>query len=345
MLRCSKKGPEPVDRIGRTIEELNRARQQWLRLFDLMPSEAPEPQGLLTETADFGDNPGNLRMYVYVPGMRPERPALVVVLHGCGQTPAQYDHRAGWCALAEKHGFLVCYPQQREANNSQSCFNWFAPRRRERDQGEAASIRAMVAYLAQTYALDPARIFITGFSAGGAMSAVMLAAYPDVFAAGAVIAGLAYGVADSVPQAMDAMAQGDKRSGPQAAAAVRMAAPFDHWPRLLVWHGLADDVVAPANAGALVRQWRHVHGLRAPANTDRWLTGGRRQRIWCDAQGRAIIEHDMIVGLSHRLAPQSTTAIAQFFGLIPSGVMGRVLEKLKALPDMRSLLGSRSSLP
>ena len=331
-----------MHRIGRTIEELNRARRQWLRLFDLMPAEAPEPQGPLAEIADFGANSGNLRMHVFVPALRPEHPALVVVLHGCGQTPAQYERRAGWCALADKHGFLVCYPQQREANNAQTCFNWFSPRRRERDQGEAASIRAMVAHLAQAYALDSARIFVTGFSAGGAMSAALLAAYPEVFVAGAVMAGLAYGVADNVPQAIEAMAQGDKRSGPQAAAAVfaHEQAP-KHWPRLLVWHGLTDEVVAPVNANGLVRQWRHVHGLRAAAHSDDWLAGGRRRRIWCDPQGHALIEQHMVVGLTHRLAPQSTAVIAQFFGLIPSGVMGRVLEKLKRLPDMRNLLPSR----
>ena len=173
------------------------------------------------------------------------------------------------------------------------------------------------------------------------MSAALLAAYPDVFAGGAVLAGLAYGIADNVPQAIEAMAQGDKRSGPQAAAAVfGVEQPSKHWPRLLVWQGLADEVVAPINANGLVRQWRHVHGLRAAAQSDGWLTGGRRRRIWRDGQGHAVIEQHMIVGLSHRLAPQSTTVIAQFFGLIPSGVMGRVLEKFKRLPDMKGLLPS-----
>jgi len=327
-----------MHRLGPTIEELKRARQQWLRLFGRLPAEPPEPAGPLVEVADFGPNPGHLRMHVYVPPKISVHPALVVVLHGCGQKPAQYERRAGWCTLAAELGFIVCYPQQQDANNAQTCFNWFSPRRRGRDLGEAASIRAMIAYLAQTYALDPARIFITGFSAGGSMTAALLAAYPDVFAAGAVISGLPVGVADNVSQALEAMAQGDKRSGPQAAVAVRLACEAEQWPRLLIWHGLSDDVVVPANAGGLVRQWRHVHGLRATADEDRWMPGGRRRRIWSDAKGRDVIEYHSVLGLGHMLAAPSTTAIAAFFGLKPPSLIDKALEKVAALTDMPSLI-------
>ncbi len=333
-----------MDRLGRTIEELKRARQQWLRLFDLIPTVPPDTSAPLVEIADFGPNPGHLRMHAFVPAPLSAHPALVVVLHGCGQKPAQYEHLAGWCSLAAELGFLVCYPQQQDGNNAQSCFNWFSPRRRERDQGEAASIRAMVAHLAQAYAVDPARIFITGFSAGGSMTAALLAAYPDVFAAGAVISGLPVGVADNVSQALEAMAKGDKRTGPQAAAAVRLTSEAEDWPRLLIWHGLSDDVVAPANAGGLVRQWRHVHGLRAAPDVDRWMPGGRRRRIWRDAAGRDVIEYDSVLG-GHMLVAPSTAVIAAFFGLKPPSLFDKALEKLAHLTDMRSLIASRSKQP
>jgi feruloyl esterase len=326
-----------MHRLGRTIDELNRARRQWLRLFDLIPAEPSAADTPLVEVLDFGSNPGRLRMHLFVPPEPAPHPALVVVLHGCGQTPAQYERRAGWCALAAELGFLVCYPQQSEANNRQTCFNWFSPHRRGRDVGEAASIRAMIEHLSRTHRVDSERIYITGFSAGGAMAASMLAAYPDVFEAGAVLAGLAANIADTVPQALEAMSKGDMRSGPQAAAAVLTLAPdTTKWPRLFVWHGLSDDVVAPANAGGLVRQWRYLHGCRAAPDLDRWLAGGSRRRIWRDAQRRDVIEYDAVVGLGHMLMQQSTAAVAAFFGLKSASFMERALEKWSRLTDMRS---------
>jgi len=142
----------------------------------------------LTEVSGFGSNPGNLKMCIYVPeNLEPSRP-LVVALHGCNQQAADYDDETGWIRFADTHQFALLLPQQKDANNTSQCFNWFQPNDSERDQGEALSIRQMIDKMASDTGIDPQKVFVTGLSAGGGMASVMLAAYPDMFAAGAIIA-------------------------------------------------------------------------------------------------------------------------------------------------------------
>src|ERR1700757_3729276 len=159
----------------------------------------------LTETEQFGSNPGELKMLSYVPTNRQPSPALVVVLHGCGQTAAGYDLGAGWSTLAKHYGFALLLPEQQITNNANTCFNWFNPEDIARERGEAASIRQMIKRMVDAHGIDPRRVFITGLSAGGAMTTVMLATYPEVFAAGAIIAGLPFGIASNMREALTAM--------------------------------------------------------------------------------------------------------------------------------------------
>jgi poly(hydroxyalkanoate) depolymerase family esterase len=149
-------------------------------------------------------------MFKYVPA-QPE-PALVVVLHGCTQTAANYDLGAGWSTLADRYGFVLLLPQQQASNNLNSCFNWFLADDIERGKGEARSIRQMVETMILDHGIDRGRVFVTGLSAGGAMTSVMLATYPDMFAAGAVIAGLPYRTATNVKEAFESMFQVRARS-------------------------------------------------------------------------------------------------------------------------------------
>ena len=166
---------------------------------------AAAPADRLAELPPIRDNPGKLTARLYVPeGLEGPAP-LVVVLHGCTQDAAVYDHGSGWSALADRHGFILLFPEQSRANNPMLCFNWFSGNDSQRGMGEAASIANMVAAVKAAHAIDPKRVFVTGLSAGGAMAGVMLATYPELFAGGAIIAGVAYGCASDVVGAFDCM--------------------------------------------------------------------------------------------------------------------------------------------
>jgi poly(hydroxyalkanoate) depolymerase family esterase len=253
----------------------------------------------LRDLTNFGSNPGNLGAKVYLPAAIEQPSALVVVLHGCSQTAAGYDHGAGWSALADEQGFALLFPEQGRANNPNLCFNWFSPEDTARDSGEALSIRQMIGAMVDAHGIDPARIFITGLSAGGAMTSVMLATYPELFAGGAIIAGLPYGAGGNLSKALEAMrGQGLPRPA-ELAALVRRASPHTgRWPTLSIWQGTADSVVNQANAEAILAQWLPIQGLPADPSEQESVKGHSR-RLWRDASGRTVIEDVRIAGMGH----------------------------------------------
>jgi poly(hydroxyalkanoate) depolymerase family esterase len=253
----------------------------------------------LRDFPEFGSNPGALRARIYVPPSLTKDAPLVVVLHGCTQTAAAYDHGSGWSQLAEREGFALLFPEQQRANNPNLCFNWFVPGDIRRDGGEALSICQMIDAVVATYRLDGSRIFVTGLSAGGAMASVMLATYPELFAGGAIIAGLPYGGASTVLEAFDRMRGHGGPSERELQSLLRSASRHDGpWPTLSVWHGTADRTVAPSNAAAIVGQWRDVHGLAQSPSFSTMLDGCAR-RVWLDADGREAIEEYLIAGMGH----------------------------------------------
>jgi poly(hydroxyalkanoate) depolymerase family esterase len=264
-----------------------------------MPGEAPATSSALTELSDFGHNPGCLRAWYHAPRTVGKKPALVVVLHGCTQDAAGYDRGAGWSQLAEEQGFVLLFPEQRRANNVNLCFNWYEPAHSRRDAGEPLSIKRMIDAMIAQHDVDPARVFINGLSAGGAMTSVMLATYPEVFAGGAIIAGLPYGVASNVPEAFDRMRGHGVPGAAALAAAVRAASPHrGPWPSVAVWHGSADHIVDAANGEAILAQWRGVHGMgERPDHSGK--TDGYPHRVWRDAGGGAAIESHVITGMGH----------------------------------------------
>ena len=253
----------------------------------------------LVDITDFGADPGNLRARTYVPEQLAEHPALVVILHGCTQTAEAYDLGAGWSRLADELGFVLLFPEQRRANNANLCFNWFTAEDIARDQGEARSIRSMIETMVRRHAIDPQRVFVTGLSAGGAMSSVMLATYPEVFAGGAIIAGLPYGVATSVPQAFDRMRGSNMPQARELSALVRAASGHKGpWPTISIWHGTGDMTVNVSNADAIVDQWRTLHGVEAtPTRSE--TVDGQPHRLWIDDGGRTVIEEYRIAGMAH----------------------------------------------
>ncbi len=253
----------------------------------------------LVETTGFGSNPGRIRMFSFAPGKLQRPPALVVVLHGCGQTAAGYDLGAGWSTLAKRYGFALLMPEQQPSNNANGCFNWFNPEDTARGKGEACSIRQMIARMVGDLKIDEKRIFVTGLSAGGAMTSVMLATYPEVFAGGAVIAGLPFGVASNVREALNGMFQSPSRPASELGDLVRNASKHKgNWPKLSVWHGSADRTVNPANANEIVKQWLDVHQL-PPAPMSEGTVDGYPRQVWWNAEGETVIESYTITDMAH----------------------------------------------
>jgi poly(hydroxyalkanoate) depolymerase family esterase len=274
----------------------------------------------LVEVAGFGSNPGRLSMFVHPPtDLEVSDQPLIVLLHGCGQPAAAFARDGGWIDLADRLGVFLVLPEQSDENNRGRCFNWFLPSHTGRELGEALSIRQMVATAVERFGTDPNRVFVAGLSAGGAMTAALLAAYPDVFAGGAVVAGLPVGAAGGVSEALRRMAQaGPDRSPAAWAEQVRQAAPTGYpgpWPRLSIWHGEADRVVDPANSRLLMVQWCALHGLDPTAAETVELLGMRRDR-WSVSQ-QPVIERWSIPELAHDWPRGAAESIVDFWGIGP----------------------------
>lgn len=336
--------------LRKTLEYLNAVRRRFEATLATARAKAaridavPPRSARLREITNFGTNPGNLLMRAYVPNSVPRMPSLVVALHGCTQTADEFDHGTGWSTLADGLGFVVIYPEQQPSNNPQSCFSWFLPGDATRDCGEALSIRQMIERAIVDFGIDRRRVFVTGLSAGGAMTSVMLATYPETFAGGAIIAGLPYGCAASVKEAFEAMFNERLTSARALGDRVRAASRYQGpWPKLSVWHGSADPTVRQSNAEEIIGQWLNVHGLSARPSHVENLTGHLR-RVWHDANGEAMIEAFSICGMAHGVplatgegdrncgipgpffldvGISSTHHIAKFWGLANIGAQSR----------------------
>jgi poly(hydroxyalkanoate) depolymerase family esterase len=298
-----------------------------------------------TRVTSFGSNPGNLNMYVYIPANMPPNAPLVVVLHGCSQRAKAYEQGAGWNGLADLWKFYIIYPEQKSDNNPAYCFNWAGeygdPANLIRGQGENLSIKQMVDYMKANYSIDSNRVFITGLSAGGAFAVVMLATWPDVFKAGAIMAGVPYRCATDVNGAFECTNPGRDKTPQEWGNLVRNAYSgyTSPYPKVSIWHGDADTTVYPINQRELMEQWTNVHGTDQIPDIETTVNG-YPYKAYKNASGDIVVETYTITGMQHGIAidPQwnypnstkpcgklgafildtnicSTYYIAKFFGL------------------------------
>ncbi|WP_242103612.1 MULTISPECIES: PHB depolymerase family esterase [unclassified Lysobacter] len=283
------------------------ARRSWHRtiqsmrvLFLLMAMALQAPALAQSEVTGFGSNPGALRMFKYVPAGLPANSPLVVALHGCAQSASSYDAETGWQMLADRWQFALVLPQQQSANNSSGCFNWFESGDTARGQGETLSIKQMVDRMIADHAIAPSRVYVTGLSAGGAMTAAMLAAYPDVFAGGAILSGLPYRCATTQSAAFSCMNPGTNLAPAQWGDRVRAAYPSwtGPWPLVSIWHGDADYTVRPMNLTESMEQWTDVHGIDQVADVSDTVAG-YPHRLYKNAAGQPLVETYTISGMGH----------------------------------------------
>ncbi|MGW0606083.1 extracellular catalytic domain type 1 short-chain-length polyhydroxyalkanoate depolymerase [Streptomyces sp. NPDC002640] len=273
-------------------------------LLALFAAPAPASAASLTQVTGFGTNPGNLQMYAYVPDGLPAGAPLVVALHGCTQSAPDYHSHSGWAKYADLYRFAVVYPHTSSANNANSCFNWFQPSDYGRGQGEALSVKQMVDHAIGRYGSDRDRVFVTGLSAGGAMTSALLAAYPDVFAGGSIASGIPVGCATSMTNAFTCMYNATSKTPRQWGDAVRQASGgwTGPWPRVAVWHGTSDTTVVPANATQSRDQWTDVWGLSRTPTATASLPGNTTQAVYSDARGVPAVTTFTVSGMGHGTA-------------------------------------------
>jgi len=279
--------------LGSTISRLTKLRSA------AAGSNASKSKDQLSDLTGFGTNPGALLCRFYIPeNLSPNAP-LVIVLHGCTQSASAYNFGSGWSQLADEQGFALLFPQQQRSNNPNLCFNWFSATDVQRDCGEVFSIFQMIKTIVDRYQIDPTKIFITGLSAGGAMACAMLATYPELFAGGAIIAGMPYGSATSVADAFARMrGQGYPSDGSLGAILQEASSHQRPWPTISVWQGSADATVDPINAKRIIAQWKTVHGVKGISAEEDVVDGSLRQ-IWRAQDERIVIESYVVPGMGH----------------------------------------------
>ena len=266
------------------------------------PHPAASPPVAVPDGAKFValtfSNPAGSRPYkLSVPsGYHGQPVPLIVMLHGCTQSPDDFAAGTRMNAAAEARTCLVAYPGQTSSANMQKCWNWFNEGDQRRDGGEPSLIAGITREVMRDYAVDARRVYVAGLSAGGAAAAVMGNAYPDLYAAIGVHSGLACGAARDMPSAFTAMQRGSDGSAQRMAG----SSPQRRVVPAIVFHGDRDTTVNPRNGEAVVAQSAQGAGLRT--HTERGqVPGGHAysRTLHADTRGQTVIEHWVVQGAAH----------------------------------------------
>ena len=264
---------------------------------------------------------GTIEYMLYKPASAKPGIPLIVMLHGCTQSPEDFARGTAMNRLADEFSFLVAYPRQIQSANMQKCWNWFQPGHQQRDQGEPALIAGLTRDIVALEDIDAARVYVAGLSAGGAAAAIMADTYPDLFAAVGIHSGLARGAARDLPSALTAMQRGaahqPTRAGPNGGRFVPV----------ITFHGDRDGTVGEINARDIVRA---ATAMAAPLSvtSETGEANGRRytRARSIDDRGRVMIEQWTVSGAGHAWSggdpagsyvdasgPEASRAMLEFF--------------------------------
>ena len=294
--------PNPLGDLGKSWPQIGLGRGlEGLARHSVNRAPIAVPDGAQFGEHVFGNQAGSRAYKLYVPSGYNEQPLpLLVMLHGCTQSPDDFAAGTRMNDLAEEETFLVAYPAQAQSANVSKCWNWFSPADQQRDQGEPSLLAGITRQVMRDFRVQPGRVYIAGLSAGGAAAAIMGATYPDLYAAIGVHSGLACGAASDIPSAFAAMRQ-SRSDLPRAPGRVGRAVPT------IVFHGDRDTTVNPVNGDQVIAQSKAAANLRTTVTTGEAPGGiGYTCTVQTDQNGRSVLEQWVLHGAGHAWSGGST---------------------------------------
>ncbi len=318
--QTSKVSPKPRATLGETVRALKAAK------MPIRPAAAAvklsQPRGASFRTLAHSSAQGERAYKLYLPSTyrREDETAaplpLLVMLHGCAQTPDDFAAGTRMNSLAEEFGFIVAYPAQPRGENSNRCWNWYKRGDQGRDQGEPALIAGIVTEILRLHRVDQARVYVAGLSAGGSAAAILATTYPDLFAAIGIHSGLPAGAAHDATSGLFAMRNGAPGNRPLVPVPT------------IVFHGDADLIVNPSNGRyAAARAIAPFPPLRKTMKRQR-APGGRYfvRTVYRGENGKICAEHWVVEGAGHAwsggsaagsysdpMGPDASRAMIRFF--------------------------------